>query len=192
MFEVVLVLLTLILDQGSKFLAMSELAPGGGALQLWPGVLHLTYLENQGAAFGMMQNMRWLLLIVTPIVAVAIIVYLVKHRHAPMLLRISLALMLSGALGNLIDRVLLGYVRDFIHIALINFAVFNVADSCVTIGAVLFGFYAFFVADKPKKSEPQAEKRSKRVYSTKPMRSMARKHTPRSANRPAKRYERRA
>lgn len=160
MLECILVFLTLLLDQGTKFLVMSELAPhNGGVLEIWPGVFHFAYLENRGAAFGMMENMQWLFLIITPIVAAALIIYLVRRRNAPVLLRIALALLLSGALGNLFDRVLLGYVRDFLYFALINFAVFNVADSCMTIGAVLFAWYVFFHSEqrKPDAALPEAE-----------------------------------
>ena len=115
-------------------------------LKLIPGVLELTYLENRGAVWGLMQGWRIVFLIATFLfLGIIIWFYIKKHREMTVLTRIILALLLSGAIGNLIDRVFLGYVRDMIYFSLINFPVFNVADSAISIAAVLLVIETFFI-----------------------------------------------
>lgn len=108
-------------------------------------ILHLTYVENRGAAFGMLQNQRWIFMIVTVIVIIAIIYFKTKNKSTFKLLDLGLSFVLGGAVGNMIDRVILGYVVDFIDFRIINFPVFNVADIFVVIGAIILViFYIFF------------------------------------------------
>lgn len=143
-------------DQASKWWATSSFA-GGGALELGWG-FRLTYIQNTGAAFGLLRdidlqlagvdvNGTLLLGLLSAAVALVIIWYLVRHRSslAP-LARISLTLILAGALGNMIDRLFLGYVIDFIHFRTDNFdfPVFNLADSLVVIGGALLFLSTFF------------------------------------------------
>ena len=108
-------------------------------------------MENRGAAFGMLRDARWVFITVTVISVAAIIWWMVFRRPESRLLRVSLLLILSGALGNLIDRVMLGYVTDMIDVAFIDFPVFNFADCCVVVGAVLFAIYVLFVYKEPEK-----------------------------------------
>ena len=139
MLEILTVVIALALDQASKALAAS-LLPGlpGGSYPLWPGVFHFTYAQNRGAAFSFLSGQRWLLLAVTTLACGLLIWTLIKWRkELHPLLRFSLALILAGALGNLIDRAVLGYVRDMLDFTLINFAIFNVADSAVCVGGFL-------------------------------------------------------
>ena len=94
----------------------------------------------------MLQNSRWLFIIVTIIAVIAFIIYLIKERNGMhWLLKISSAMIIGGAIGNLIDRIFVGFVVDFFYFELINFAVFNVADSFVSVGAVLLGIYILFI-----------------------------------------------
>lgn len=104
---------------------------------LWDGVLHLTYLENRGMAFGMMQNQKWLLIGVTTVVLLVLVamVILEKVKSKPTLF--TLAVIIGGGVGNLIDRVFRGYVIDYIYVKIINFAIFNFADICVTCGTAV-------------------------------------------------------
>jgi signal peptidase II len=132
-------LLVIIADQVSKWLVLKYLA-GGPALPVWPGVFDFAYVENRGAAFGMLQNQKWLFLAVTALLVIVIVVNRKFIRQAGPLVTIGLALMLGGAIGNnFIDRVFRGYVVDFIHVLFVEFAVFNIADSAVVIGAILLG-----------------------------------------------------
>lgn len=134
--EWIIALLVLIIDQLSKLYAAQVLSKG--ALVLIPGVLELTYLKNTGAAWGMFQGARIpFILLTVAFLILCLWFYKKKWSDLTKLSRIILLLIFSGALGNLIDRVVLGYVRDMIYFSLINFPVFNVADSAIVIGAIL-------------------------------------------------------
>ena len=134
------------LDQYTKYLAVTYLKPIG-SFPLIPGVLELRYLENRGAAFGILQNRQWVF-IVFAIVCVIVCAWIgmrlaVSHTHPA--LRVCLALLAAGAAGNLIDRVSLGYVVDFIYFSLIHFPVFNLADACVSLGTAALVILVLFV-----------------------------------------------
>ena len=126
----------IVLDQLSKLLSVKLLAPIG-SVPLWEGVLHLTYVENRGAAFGMLAEHRWVFMSISTVAIIAIALYLYSGRNTSKLYTSALMLIVSGGIGNMIDRIALGYVVDFIDFALIDFAVFNIADSLVCIGAGL-------------------------------------------------------
>ena len=126
-------------DQLTKYLAVSHLKDGS-SMVLIPGVFELTYLENRGAAWGMLENFRWLFLIFTAVacggLAYGYIKSLPSKRYRNF--RILCVFLLSGAIGNAIDRLFHGYVVDFFYFSLIDFPVFNVADCYVTVSIVLF------------------------------------------------------
>ena len=111
---------------------------------LWEGVFHLTYVENRGAAFGILQNQRWFFVVLTMIVLAVVLVFCIKASTKHPLLFTGLSFMAGGAVGNLIDRVLYGYVVDFLDFRLIDFPVFNVADIFVVISAGLLALYFIF------------------------------------------------
>lgn len=134
----IIALAGVILDQLSKYMAVHFLQ-GTDGIDLIPGVFRLTYLENRGAAFGVLQGQQWFFYIITAVILVAV---LLVYRRMPagrkfLPLRVCAVLIVSGALGNLIDRVGQGYVVDFFYFELIDFPVFNVADIFVTVSAVL-------------------------------------------------------
>lgn len=146
MLETVIIVLTLALDQLTKILS-EKLLPAlpGGTYPLWENVFHFTCVENRGAAFGMLQGQMWLFYVITVLACALILYCLIRfHKRLHPLMRICLALIVAGALGNLIDRIFLGYVRDMLDFRLINFAVFNVADSAVCVGAVLLAMDILF------------------------------------------------
>ncbi len=122
------------LDQLTKWLAVVCLQ-GQASFPLWKGVLHFTYVENTGMAFGMLKDHRWVFMVFSTIAIVALSVYLFRFRPEGKWMQISMAMIIGGGIGNMIDRIFLGYVVDFIDFTLINFAVFNVADSFVCVGA---------------------------------------------------------
>ncbi len=137
--------LLLLLDQFTKHLASTNLK-GGNSLVLIPGIFQLHYLENRGAAFGMMQGMRLWFIIGTFLLLAMIILF---YWRSPMesrfkWARLTMILLTSGALGNLIDRLRLNYVVDFFYFELINFPIFNVADIYVTFGMILLILLGFF------------------------------------------------
>lgn len=138
-------IILIVLDQFTKYLAVSNLK-GQEPIKLIPGVLHLQYLENDGAVFGMFSGNVVSLALFTSIIIVLIIYFylkLPKAKHYNMM-RIVLLFILAGAIGNLIDRLRLNYVIDFIYITLINFPIFNVADSYVTVATLLFILLGIF------------------------------------------------
>ena len=145
--EFVLAIVILLLDQGTKIWAERVLSRQ--PLVLIPGALELTYLENRGAVWGLMQGWRIVFLVATFVfLCILVWFYAKKRKDMTVLTRVILSLLYAGAIGNLIDRVFLGYVRDMIYFSLINFPVFNVADSAITIAAALLVIETFFVKGK--------------------------------------------
>lgn len=126
------------MDQLSKSLAVNMLGQVGAVQSFIPHFIRFEYRENTGMAWGLLPNARVYFIIVTLILAAFLVFLLVRYRKLlPKLSKVALTVILSGAIGNLIDRIFLGYVRDFIAFDFIEFPVFNIADCCVTIGAVL-------------------------------------------------------
>ena len=111
------------LDQLSKYLTVLYLKPVG-TFPILQDALHLTYVENRGAAFGMLADSRWVFMVVSAVSIVALSVYLIRKKPKSRLLCLSLAFVIGGGIGNMIDRVALGYVVDMIDFRLIHFAVF--------------------------------------------------------------------
>ena len=122
------------LDQLTKWLAVVNLQ-GEPSFPLWREVLHFTYVENTGMAFGMMKDHRWVFMVFSTVSIIALLVYLFRFRPESRWMQISMAFIIGGGIGNMIDRIFLGYVVDFIDFTLIDFAIFNVADSFVCVGA---------------------------------------------------------
>jgi signal peptidase II len=146
MLQLFIVAFIVALDQVTKYLAKTYLKPVG-SIPLIPNVFHFTYVENRGAAFGILQNQRWLFIVLTVVISAVIVYYLFTHRQESIVLTIALSMILGGAIGNLIDRLRLGYVVDMLHFVLIDYPVFNVADSFVVIGTLLLAYYILFMAD---------------------------------------------
>ncbi len=129
--------LTVGLDQLTKALAVKFLQPVK-EVPLWEGVFHLTYVENPGMAFGMLKDHRWVFMTVSVLGIALIGVYLFRCcKSTDNWTAVGLLFIMGGGIGNMIDRLALGYVVDFFDFTLINFAVFNVADSFVCVGAGL-------------------------------------------------------
>ncbi len=124
------------IDQISKILATAFLMPVK-SVPIIKDVLHLTYLTNKGAAFGMLADARWVFMIISTVAILGMLFYLYAGFSDKKLYTVSIALIISGGIGNMIDRIALGYVVDFIDFALIDFAIFNIADSFVCVGAGL-------------------------------------------------------
>lgn len=141
---VCLVLGIVVLDQATKLWA-ADVLKQAGTIPLIRDVFHLTYAENTGAAFSLLSGGRWFFLLLTPLVLGLLIYFLASGTIGGRLGRIAVLMLLGGALGNFIDRLRLGYVIDMFDFRLINFAVFNVADSFVTVGGgLLILWYLFF------------------------------------------------
>lgn len=133
------------LDQLTKHLAVYFLK-GKEAIVLIPGCLQLQYLENRGAAFGILQNKQWVFWILTAVfLFIALLFYrkVPKNRHyLPLILTVDI--LVAGAIGNFIDRISQKYVVDFIYFSLIDFPIFNVADIYVTLSVIALILLIFF------------------------------------------------
>lgn len=130
-------------DQVSKYAARLTL-PGQGTLPLLPGVVGLTYVENTGMAFSSFSGFTGVLAVISAVVSVVLAVAIARGVLRRPFGQWMLTLLLAGAVGNLIDRVWLGRVTDMIQLLFVQFAVFNVADICVTVGALGLIVYLFF------------------------------------------------
>ena len=123
-------------DQVSKIF-LAQALENGRHINVIPKILSLVYVENRGAAFGMLADSRWLFMVVSVVAILVFVAYLYLGHAESTLSAVALAMMTSGGIGNMIDRIFRGYVIDFIDFRLINFAVFNGADSLVCVGAGL-------------------------------------------------------
>lgn len=179
----IIIVLSVAADQFSKYLAVEHLA-GNPSYPFIENILHFTYVENRGAAFGMLSNHRWIFMIISSAAIICAFIWLIwDNRNSANIkknasnckiasscenagsrenasnfeiannccecinnsdeigakwLRCAVALIIGGGIGNMIDRVLLGYVVDFIDVVCIDFYVFNIADSCVCVGCAIF------------------------------------------------------
>ena len=145
-FDLLLLIVLVAADQFTKYLAVLRLK-NQPSFDIIKGVLELSYLENRGAAFGMLQNQKVFFVFVA-VVFLCVIVYVLfktpdhcRYNN----LHFLLIMIASGAIGNLIDRLRLDYVVDFIYIVLINFPIFNVADMYVTISTAVLVILMLFV-----------------------------------------------
>ncbi|MDO5718551.1 MAG: signal peptidase II [Tissierellia bacterium] len=137
----IIILIALIgLDQYTKFLAYENLRMNSNKV-LIDKFLELAYVENRGAAFGILQGKSILFIIITLVVCFFIFSFFIKNYHTTgVVLKLSLVLMAAGAIGNLIDRIMRGFVVDFIFVRFwgyYDFPVFNIADICVVVGSIL-------------------------------------------------------
>ncbi len=145
------------LDQLTKYLAVI-LLQGEPSFPLWKGVLHFTYVQNEGMAFGLLKDHRWVFMVISTVAILGLLIYLVGFRPKSMWLQVSLSMIVGGGIGNMIDRIFLGYVIDFIDFTLINFAVFNVADSFVCVGAGIL--CVWLLADTVRENRVLKEKKA--------------------------------
>ena len=102
------------------------------------GVFELQYLENRGAAFGILQDHRWVFMVLTGIFVLVALYALIFKKFAHPVTKWAVVLLCAGGMGNMIDRIFRGYVVDMFYFKLIDFPIFNFADCCVVIGAILF------------------------------------------------------
>ena len=122
------------LDQLTKLIAVNHLKPIK-TLPIIEDVFHFTFTTNDGMAFGMLDNQRWIFLTISTITIIIMGIILYTGRLSNKLYTVSVSMIISGGIGNMIDRLTTGEVVDFLDFRLINFAIFNVADSIVCVGA---------------------------------------------------------
>jgi signal peptidase II len=133
-------------DQAIKQLVIQNLKPVG-KMTVIQGLLDFVYLENRGAAFGMLQNQRWFFIGITFLISAAVIVALFRYNNHEFFSYAASALIVGGGIGNMIDRIFRGYVVDYISVSFFP-PVFNFADCCVTIGTVCLIIHLLFFAER--------------------------------------------
>lgn len=141
--------LLLAADQITKYYVLQGLKPAG-PITIIGGLLEFTYVENTGAAFGILKGQIWVVTAVTVVAFAAILVLLFRYRRHTFFSLATSALLLAGGIGNLIDRIRFGFVVDFIHVLFFPF-IFNFADCCVTVGAVLFVVHVLLLSYRERK-----------------------------------------
>lgn len=140
-----------VLDQLVKYLVRANIDLGEGVPFL-PHILQLTYVQNTGAAFSLFSQHTWILALVSLAASILLAVLLIKKVFPHPFAMLCLSVVLAGAVGNLIDRVFLGYVTDMFQTLFMNFAVFNVADICVVCGGIAFCVYYLLFHGKEDKT----------------------------------------
>ena len=163
--KTILILIGIILggigiDQLTKIIVSSNMELYE-SISVIPKTFNITYIQNRGAAFGMLSNHRWVFMVVSVLAIIGMCVYLFRFSKEGMFFKVGLALVISGGIGNMIDRIFLGYVVDMIEATFIetlfgwSFAIFNVADSfvCVGAGIVIFCLIRDIIKDSKKEKE---------------------------------------
>lgn len=158
------ILLICMADQGTKYASLGLIASrtgiprqmltAGAGIPVIGGVLDFTYVQNSGMSFGLLKDARWVFMVISTLAIVGFFVYLLLKKDAPKLQQAALTLVIGGGLGNMFDRVLLGYVVDFVDVRCIPYWhwVFNFADACVCVGAALLALSLILEYRKEKKS----------------------------------------
>ena len=144
------------LDQLTKLLVSGSMRLHE-SITVIPGLFSITYHQNRGAAWGMLADHRWVFILVSTITIAGLLAFLILTKRRDPLMLSALAMILSGGIGNMIDRLALGYVVDMIHAVFIDFPIFNVADSLVCVGAVLLFIAVLFEAKEEGLEKKTAE-----------------------------------
>lgn len=151
-----LALLLVAIDQVIKYFVLIYLKPAVSITAI-PHLLDLVYVENTGAAFGMLRDSRWFFIVLTSVMIIAFIVMLIKNQSSSKLFSIASVLIIGGGIGNLIDRIVYGYVIDYLQLSFFS-PVCNFADYCITAGTVLLVVYLLFYSDMKFESKANVEK----------------------------------
>jgi len=165
-FNILMVLISLVsvaLDQLTKWLAVTYVKPVGTIPIIKFGDtewVNFTYCENTGMSFSLLEGQRFIL-IALPVLLIGVVVYLIfSGKIKSKAMKIALAFLAGGGLGNLIDRIFLGYVVDFIDFRIINFAIFNFADICAVLGGFAFALMMIIDETKTEKQKKQEENKA--------------------------------
>lgn len=137
-------ILLIIFDQIIKYLVINNLSLGS-SLSIIDNFFYVTYIRNTGIAFGLFQNKNIFMIIIISIIIILLLIFYKKEKNKHLTLNISIVLIISGAIGNLIDRIIRGYIVDYINFTF--WPAFNLADSFVVIGSILLGFYVIFILE---------------------------------------------
>ena len=166
--------IVILLDQISKAIVIATI-PEGSLIEVIPNIFNLTYIENRGAAFGMLSEHRWIFMVISVLAILGIVVFLWKEKPESFWIKTTLAFILGGGIGNMIDRTFRPGVVDFIDADFVqypvisfeggfsmhleDFPIFNVADCFITVGCVALICYLLFV-ELPREAKEEKEKKT--------------------------------
>ncbi|HLR92365.1 MAG TPA: signal peptidase II [Atopostipes sp.] len=139
----ILTALLVLIDQVTKYLTVQNIELYE-VIEVIPNILSFTYIQNTGAAWSILEGQMWFFYIVTVVVVVFLLYYLFTEARQDRILGTILSIILAGTLGNFIDRIIFQYVIDMIRLEFINFPIFNIADSLLTIGVIALFIYSFY------------------------------------------------
>lgn len=148
----VMIIFIVAFDQITKYFAQKYLS-GGNVVPFLKGIVQFHYAENDGMAFSMFSGAKWFFIVITAAACAAALWYLFSDKCKSLWLYWSIGVIVSGGLGNLIDRIAYGYVIDFIEPVFMNFAIFNIADCAVSLGAASMFMYLIFDMTKKEKTD---------------------------------------
>lgn len=153
MIWLIISVLIIIADQLLKYLVVSGMSVGDTAFSVL-NIFDITYVQNKGAAFSILSGKMSVLSVISIVFCIAVIVYWIKKKPTHPLMCTALTMMFAGAFGNAIDRIIRGFVIDYIHTTFIEFPVFNLADIGITVGAALLVLYVIlFDKDEDKNAK---------------------------------------
>ena len=149
--SIIAAVILVIIDQITKYIAIVKLKPIGN-ITFIKGFMDFTFVQNRGAAFGILNGRTWLLLLLAVTICIVMVVIIKKLPHTKEYgyLRTSLIVILAGAVGNIIDRLVRGYVTDFFEFTFFRFPVFNMAEIYVVIGTIMMACIVLFVIKEDK------------------------------------------
>ncbi len=152
--SVAVIVILIVIDQLTKYAAVVTVK-GKDPIEFLFGLFQFTYVENTGAAFSSFSNSTTLLTVATVIILIGCLILLLTKKIKSKFMNVCLALVIAGGIGNVIDRIANGYVVDFINPLFVDFAVFNFADCCITVGAILMIGYQIYeiIRDNKNKSK---------------------------------------
>ena len=164
---IIIIVSLVTLDQVTKAMAVSLLGKGG-SVEVIPGIFRFTYVENRGAAFGMLSDNRWVFMILSTVAIIAMIIYLWKLRPDSVLACMAISMIIAGGIGNMLDRIYLGYVIDFFDFCAFPTLwmwVFNVADVCVCVGGGLLMLWLVIsmIADSKREGSDKTSDEDKKA-----------------------------
>ena len=157
MLYAILAVLLVVIDQLTKYLVRANISLGEN-ITFIPGILDLTYIQNTGAAFSILEKHTWLLTLFSAIIVLVIAFMVTRGFFKGWVGLTAATLIMSGGVGNLIDRVAFKFVTDMLETTFMDFPVFNFADCCITVGVVLLVIYVlFFCKDEKKEGDHGAD-----------------------------------
>lgn len=158
--SIIIAVILIAADQIIKYWAQNELMPIKNMDFIKIDdfeIMDLTYVRNDGAAFSSFSGEKWFLIGLTSLMIIGLFIYAIRDKNKNPFMMVSVFSVIAGGIGNLIDRIRLGYVIDYLEVKFVNFAIFNFADICVVLGAICLVIHVIFLDKKEVSTDESAE-----------------------------------